>query len=202
MSAAVPALTAPRSLVLADVLPGARVRDAALVLTGAGLIAGIGQLAVPLPFTPVPVTLGTFAVLLVGASLGPVRGALSVLLYMALGLAGAPVYADGGSGWAMASFGYILGYLPAAALLGHLARRGADRSPWRTALGAVGASALVYVPGVLWLAAFLGVGMGEALALGVVPFLVGDVVKAVAAALVLPGAWALIGERGRTDARR
>ncbi|GAA3511470.1 biotin transporter BioY [Georgenia daeguensis] len=195
------AVPASRSLVLADVVPGARARDAALVLTGAGLIAGIGQLAVPLPFTPVPLTLGTFAVLLVGASLGPVRGALSVIVYMLAGLAGAPVFADGASGWAMASFGYVLGYLPAAAALGHLARRGGDRSPWRTALGAIGASALVYVPGVLWLMAFLGVGLGEALALGVVPFVLGDVVKAVAAALVLPGAWALLGERGRGPCR-
>lgn len=197
---AVPSVS--RSLVLADVVPGARVRDAALVLTGAGLIAGIGQLAVPLPFTPVPLTLGTFAVLLVGAALGPARGALSVVLYMAAGLAGAPVFADGASGWAMASFGYVLGYLPAAAVLGHLARRGGDRSPWRTALGAVGASAIVYVPGVLWLIAFLGIGVGEGLALGVVPFLIGDVIKAVAAALVLPGAWALLGERGRPGSRR
>ncbi|MCK6209161.1 biotin transporter BioY [Georgenia sp. EYE_87] len=195
------AVPVSRSLVLADVVPGARVRDAALVLTGAGLIAAIGQLAVPLPFTPVPLTLGTFAVLFVGAALGPVRGALSVVVYMLAGLAGAPVFADGASGWAMASFGYVLGYLPAAAVLGHLARRGGDRSPWRTALAAVGASALVYVPGVLWLMAFLGIGLPEALALGVVPFLIGDVIKAVAAALVLPGAWALLGERGRAPRR-
>jgi biotin transport system substrate-specific component len=195
MSVAVPAST--RSLVLADVLPGARVRDAALVLGGAATIAAVGQLAVPLPFTPVPLTLGTFAVLLVGAALGPARGALSVLILLAAGLAGAPVFADGASGWALASFGYILGYLPAAALLGHLARRGADRSPWRTTLGAIAATALVYVPAVPWLMVFLGIDLGQALLLGVVPFLLGDAIKAVAAALVLPGTWRLLGERGR-----
>ncbi|GAA4425200.1 biotin transporter BioY [Georgenia halophila] len=184
-----------RRHVLADVLPGARVRDAALVVTGAGLVAGIGQLAVPLPFTPVPLTLGTFAVLLVGAALGPVRAALSVALLLAVGVAGAPVFADGASGWALASFGYALGYLPAAALLGHLARRGADRSVARTAAAAIAATAVIYLPGVAWLMAFTGVGMVEALAIGVVPFLIGDAVKAVGAALLLPGAWRLLGDR-------
>ena len=181
--------------VLADAVPGALVRDVTLVLGGAGFVALIGQAAVPLPFTPVPLTLGTFGVLLVGAALGPVRAALSIAVLLLAGMVGAPVFADGATGWAFASFGYALGYLPAAALLGWLARRGADRSPWRTAIGAVGATTLVYAVGVPWLMAYLGVGLAEALAIGVVPFLIGDAVKAVAAALLLPGTWRLIGER-------
>jgi biotin transport system substrate-specific component len=190
--------------VLADVLaggaravvrPAVRARDVALVLGGAAFVALVGQAVVPLPFTPVPLTLGTFAVLLVGAALGPVRGALSIAVMLLAGLAGAPVFADGTSGWAFASFGYAVGYLPAAACLGWLARRGGDRSPWRTALAAVGATALVYAVGLPWLMAYLGVGLAQGLALGVVPFLLGDAIKAVGAALLLPGTWRLLGER-------
>lgn len=181
--------------VLADVLPGAIARDAALVVGGAALVAGLGQAAVPLPFTPVPLTLGTFAVLLVGAALGPARGTLALVLLAAAGIAGAPVFAGGGSGWAFASFGYVLGYIPAAALIGHLARRGADRSPWRTAAAAMAATGLVYSLGVPWLMASTGLGLAQALTLGVVPFLLGDALKALAAALLLPGAWRLLGTR-------
>ncbi|MPV36782.1 biotin transporter BioY [Georgenia subflava] len=202
MTAVVPLPAPSARAVLADILPGARVRDTALVLGGAAFVAAVGQVAVPLPFTPVPLTLGTFAVLLVGAALGPARGALSILVLLAAGLLGAPVFAGGASGWAMASFGYALGYLPGAVLLGHLARRGADRSPWRTAVGALFASALVYVVGVPWLMVFLGVGLVEALVLGVLPFLVGDAIKAVAAALLLPGTWALLGGRGTVTGGR
>ncbi|MFC7406704.1 biotin transporter BioY [Georgenia alba] len=190
----VTAVPSPRR-VLADAVPGARVRDVLLVVAGAGLVAGIGQLAIPLPFTPVPLTLGTFAVLFVGAALGPARAAAAMVLFLLAGVLGAPVFADGESGWALASFGYAVGYLPAAVLLGYLARRGADRSVFRTALAAVAATAVIYVPGVLWLMGYTGAWFGEALALGVVPFLIGDAVKAVAAALLLPGAWRLLGER-------
>ncbi|UNX53186.1 biotin transporter BioY [Georgenia sp. TF02-10] len=190
-------MSAVAAPVLADVLPRTRLRDAALVLGGTAFVAVVGQAEVPLPFTPVPLTLGTFGVLLVGAALGPVRAGLSLTLLVLLGVAGVPVFAGGGSGWALASFGYAVGYVPAGVLLGWLARRGADRSVWRTALGAVASTAVVYLVGVPWLMGFLGVGLGQALALGVVPFLVGDVVKAVAAAALLPGTWRLLGRAGR-----
>lgn len=194
-------MTALAHPVLVDRLPrasartAAAIRDAALVTGGALTVAVVGQVAVPLPFTPVPLTLGTLAVLVVGAALGPVRGVASMLVLLAAGLLGAPVFAGGESGWALASFGYALGYIPAAALLGALARRGADRSVWRTALAAVAATSLVYVLGVPWLMGFLGLGLGEALLLGVAPFVVGDVIKAAAAAVVLPATWRLLGTR-------
>lgn len=191
------AAVAPR-LVLSDLLPGARVRDAGLVLTGTGLIAGLSQVIVPLPFTPVPLSLSTLAVLITGLALGPLRALLSTGLYLVLGTIGLPVFAGQGSGWAFASYGYIAGYVLAAVLAGHLARRRADRS----VLGTIGASALatcaVYALGVPWLMASLQVGLPEALALGVLPFLVGDALKAAAAALLLPGAWRLIGS-ARSD---
>ncbi|MFH5822945.1 biotin transporter BioY [Georgenia sp. AZ-5] len=193
----------PAPAVLLETLPLSPVRAAAAVVGGAAVIALVGQAVVQLPFTPVPLTLGTLGVLVVGAALGPVRGALSVALLVLAGLAGLPVFADGTSGWAFGSFGYVLGYLPAAVLMGRLARRGGDRSPWRTVGGAVLATSTVYALGVPWLMAFLGVGLTDALALGVAPFLVGDAVKAAVAALCLPGTWRLLrASRGNRTASR
>lgn len=186
-----------RQRTLLDVVPAGRVRDIAAVVAGTAIIAAVGQAVVPLPFTPVPLTLGTLGVLMVGAVVGPVRAALSVLLLIALGVAGLPVFADGGSGWAFASFGYILGYVPAAMLMGLLARRGGDRKPLPTVVAAVGATATVYLFGVPWLMASLQVSLPEALALGVVPFLLGDAIKAAVAALCLPGMWQVVSRRNR-----
>lgn len=189
----------PSRPVLADALPDAHgraavvAREIGLVLAGTLLLTLVSQIAVPLPFTPVPLTLGTFGALLVGASLGPLRGTLSVGLYAVLAALGAPVLA----GWAstgvhVASFGYVIGYVLAGAALGWAARRGADRSVAGTALAATGATALVYVAGVPWLMAAAHMDLPTALLLGVAPFLVGDAIKAVAAALLLPGAWRLV----------
>lgn len=181
--------------VLADGIPGDRARDALLVLAGTAVITVAGYIAIPLPFTPVPLSLATFAVLLTGATLGPVRGAASAGLYLLIGLVGIPVFAGGGSGWAFSSFGYILGYVLAAAAVGRLARSRADRNVWSTlGLAALG-TALIYLCGVPWLAVFLGVDLATALAFGVVPFLIGDTIKIVATAIVLPSAWRYIARR-------
>jgi biotin transport system substrate-specific component len=180
------------SPVLLDVLPVSRLRDVIAVAGGSAAIALIGQAVVPLPFTPVPLTLGTLSVLLVGAALGPVRAALSVAVLIVAGITGLPVFAGATSGWAFASFGYVLGYLPAAVLMGFLAHRGADRSPWQTALAALLATTTVYALGVPWLILFLDVSLIHALTLGVLPFLIGDAIKAAIAAFCLPGTWALL----------
>lgn len=186
--------------VLADVLTSRAAarpiaRDAALVLTGTVFVTLIAQIAVPLPGTPVPLTLGTFGVLLVGAALGPARGGLAVGLYALAAALGAPVLAGWSAGTvATASFGYVLGYVPAALLLGLLARRGADRGVASTAVAAACASTLVYLSGVPWLMAATGMDLGAALAVGVAPFLVGDALKALATAALLPASWRLLGE--------
>lgn len=184
--------------VLADLLTrsgSSAVRSAVvntvLVLTGTALVALLGQVAVPLPFTPVPLTLGTFGALVVGASLGPARAAASLGLYLVAGVAGVGWFADGASGWMFASFGYIIGFLVAGVVAGALARRGADRNVWATIGVMLAGAGIVYLFGLPWLAVFLGVDLPTALQLGLVPFLIGDVIKAVLAALLLPGAWAL-----------
>ncbi|MDX6539176.1 MAG: biotin transport system substrate-specific component, partial [Gaiellales bacterium] len=122
------------------VLPNAGLlTDAVLVAGGAGMIAAAAQLSIGLPFTPVPITGQTFAVLLVGATLGFVRGGSSALLYVLMGIAGAPFYADGASGWAVitgASGGYLVAYPFASALTGFLAEKRWDRS-FSSAIGAM-----------------------------------------------------------------
>ena len=124
-------LPAPR--VLGDVIPGGIVRDALLVVGGAAFTALSAQVSIPLPFTPVPLTLQTFAVLLTGAALGTVRGVLSMSLYLVAGVLGAPVFSNHTSGWGGASFGYVIGFVVAAAVVGRLAEGGATRGIARTA---------------------------------------------------------------------
>lgn len=197
-----PALSAP---VLSDVLiPRVSAtalrfaREVALIGGAVALLWAAGNVVIPLPFTPVPLSLATFSVLLIGAGLGPLRAFAATGAYLALGLVGLPMFAEGGFGWAFASFGYVLGYIVAAVLVGHLARRRADRSVLPMALAAIASTTAVYALGVPWLAGFLGVGLVEALAIGVVPFLIGDAIKAVAAAALLPATWKLV-EKTRLD---
>ncbi|MFI9258607.1 biotin transporter BioY [Streptomyces sioyaensis] len=195
------ALTSPGA-VLADLLPAAstasraRVRDAALVLGGAAFTGIAAQIAVPVPGSPVPVTGQTFAALLVGASLGTRRGLLSLALYALAGMAGMPWFAGGASGAGGATFGYVMGMLLAAGLVGALARRGGDRGVLRTAATMAAGTAVIYAVGVPYLALSTGMPFGQAVAVGLVPFLIGDALKAALAMGALPTAWKLAGRRG------
>jgi biotin transport system substrate-specific component len=181
-----------RPLVLADLIPDARARDAALVAAGAGFVGLAAQVALPLPGTPVPVTGQTFAALLVGAALGWRRAGVSLALYLLAGIAGVPWYAGHRAGWGGASFGYVLGFVLAASVVGYLAGRGGDRTPVRTVATMAAGTVLIYAVGVPWLMASLDVGLGEALRLGVRPFLLGDAAKVLLAAGLLPGVWRLV----------
>lgn len=187
--------SAPRSLVLADLWEGGRARAAVLVLAGAALTGAAAQVSIPLPGTPVPLTLQTFAVLLVGTSLGPTLGALSMILYVGAGVAGVPWFADQASGYAMASFGYLVGFIAAAYVCGLLARRAADRK----VLGAVGSMILgnlvIYAIGVPVLMSALSVDFSTAITKGVVPFLLTDAIKIAIAGGLLPSVWKLVGSR-------
>jgi biotin transport system substrate-specific component len=158
--------------------PRGRIFDAVLVVGFSLVIALCSQVAIPLPFTPVPVTLQTFAVLLAGCLLGSGRGALSVILYAAEGGIGLPFFSGGASGFAHLlgpTGGYLLGFALCAFVVGLIAESGlAAKGPGRL-LTLVAGNALIYVPGVLWLGALTG--MNRAVSLGFVPFIVGDALK-------------------------
>lgn len=188
---AAPGVEAPR-LVLADVLPGARVRDAALVVGGAGFTALLAQVAVPM--SPVPITGQTLAVGLVGATLGMRRGLAAMLLYVLLGFF-LPVYADGGSGIATlwgASGGYLIGFVAATALIGWMAERGGDRKVHLAFLSFVLAQLLVFVPGLIVLQLVTGMSVGDTIYHGFTVFILGGLIKAAVGAAVLPSAWGLV----------
>lgn len=191
------AVAPPAAFTLADVLPRSRSRTVLLVVAGALLTAAAAQVQVPLPFTPVPVTGQTFAVLLTGAALGMRRGAAAQALYVGLGALGLPVYADGAGGWEAATgatAGYLVGFVLAAALIGRLAERRMDRRVLTAVPAMLAGSVVIYTTGVGWLMLHLGVSLQEAVALGLTPFLVGDLLKLTAAGLVLPAAWKLVDE--------
>ncbi|MFI9171262.1 biotin transporter BioY [Streptomyces lincolnensis] len=177
--------------VLADLLPASRVRDVALVVGGAALTGLAAQIAVPVPGSPVPVTGQTFAALLVGTSLGARRGVAALAVYALAGLAGVPWFANGTSGISV-SFGYILGMILASAVVGALARRGADRSMLRTAGAMLLGEAVIYAVGVPYLAYAADMSLSAAIAAGLTPFLIGDALKAALAMGLLPTAWKLL----------
>lgn len=201
-------LTIAPQRVLADLIvqPTTRVRaivrDVLLVVGFALLTAAAAQIEIQLGFTPVPLTGQTFAVLLSGAVLGMRRGALSQLVYWMAGLTGLPFYSGGAGGWKSgtgATLGYLVGFIVAAGAIGYLAEQKQDRN-FATSLPAMLlGSTLIYTCGAAWLTTYLNIGFatGEtnAIALGVAPFLVGDVIKALLAAACTTGVWAAINKR-------
>jgi biotin transport system substrate-specific component len=183
-----------RRPVLADrVVPRSWIASAIFVVGGTGLVALLAQVAIPL--WPVPITGQTFAVLFVGAALGPVRGALSMALYLVLGVAGLPIFTGGahGSLFSLASGGYIVGFLFAAGLVGWLATRRWDRRWYGTVVAFLAGSAVMYLFGLPWLYLTVGVHqadpVGFTLQNGLLVFLLGDAIKAAVAGVILPLAW-------------
>jgi biotin transport system substrate-specific component len=170
-------------------------RTIAAIIGGAGVIAGCAQISIPLGFTPVPLTGQTFAILLVGATLGSIAGTASTLLYVAAGALGAPIYSGHAHGWQVihsASGGYLIGFIAAAALTGALAERRWDRR-FSSSIGAMlTGNIIIYLFGVSWLAGNLNVSTARALELGFYPFVPGDLIKLYLAAAILPAAWTYI----------
>jgi biotin transport system substrate-specific component len=199
-----PSVARPRSLVLADLLPASlRTRTVPLVVAGTLFTAVASQIRIPLGFTPVPISLATFAVALTGGALGAKRGAASMGLYLACGIVGLPFFADMSSGWSTitgATGGYLLAYPLMAVVVGLAAERGRDRHMVPFVGAIVLANALVYTIGAAWLAHTLDIPLfgseGSAWALGVRPFLPGDVLKMLAAGALFPAAWRFV-DRGR-----
>lgn len=187
--------------VLADVVPGARVRDAVLVTGAALLTAVLAQVAVPVAGSPVPITGQTLAVVLTAAALGPARGVAGQALYLLLGAVGLPFYSDASGGFevvAGATGGYLLGFLPAVLLIGLAARQGHDRRVTRALPLFIAGQLVIFAFGVPWLAAAADLSPAQALEAGFYPFIVGGLVKAGLAGLLLPATWRLVraGDQG------
>lgn len=178
--------------VIADrVFPRSLATNISLIFGGAALTAIAAQIQIPM--WPVPLTMQTLAVLLVGAALGAKRGALSLSLYLALGAAGLPVFASAKSlTGVIPTAGYLVGFVAAAALVGFMASRGFSNSPWKVALSFALGSVVIYGFGISGLMLALGLDAMTAISVGVIPFLIGDVLKAAAAAALLPVAWKLV----------
>jgi biotin transport system substrate-specific component len=184
-----------RRVVLADLIPGGRVRDLVAILSAAGLTGLCAQVSIHTPLSPVPFTLQTFAVLLSGAVLGTTRSSLAMLVYLVAGGLGVPWYAHATAGWGGASFGYVVGFVFAAAAVGWLSERRADRRVWSTAAQFVIGSVIVYLFGASWLALDLHLSGRVAFDLGVRPFVITDAIKAALAAVALPATWSLLRDR-------
>lgn len=170
------------------------VRDLTLILLGSWVVALFAQIEIPLPFSPVPITGQTFAVLLVGALLGSKRGAAAMLAYITQGAAGLPFFAGGASGFGIltgATAGYLAGFIVAAYVVGLLAERGMERSFKTSIVPFLVGTLIIYAFGVTWLSTIVG-SFGKAIELGLLPFVVGDIIKLIAAAIALPVAWKIV----------
>jgi biotin transport system substrate-specific component len=171
-------------------------KQAVLVLVGIAALAIFAKIKVPM--YPVPITMGTFALLTIGAAYGPRLGMATIIGYMLVGALGFDVFAGssaeasgltymmGGTG------GYLVGYILATLALGMAARAGWDRSVGKMALAMLIGNALIYIPGLIWLGQLYGWDQ-PILAWGLTPFLIGDALKLALAAVLVPGLWKLIG---------
>jgi biotin transport system substrate-specific component len=190
-----------RGTVLVDLMSRSWISEVALAAGGVLALAASAQVAIPLSFTPVPITGQTFAVMVIGSSYGLVRALIAMVSYLLVGLAGAPVFSpDPKSGHPRTgqqllqspSLGYVIGMLVAIALLGLLSQRAWDRR-FATATAQMAlANIIIYVFGVTWLARAAHLDTQTALAKGLLPFLLGDSLKIALAASVLPVAWRVV----------
>jgi biotin transport system substrate-specific component len=198
----------PEALVLRSALwpRSGATTDAALILGGAAAVAACAQISINLGFTPVPITGQTFAALVVATSLGVKRGMGSLLVYLLAGAVGLPVYAGQEHGLDVlvgATGGYLVGMVAAAALTGWLAERRWDRQVSSSISAMLCGNVVIYVCGLVWLHHHLAVDWPKALEFGLYPFVFGDLLKLYLAALILPGAWALVARvRGGSSARK
>jgi biotin transport system substrate-specific component len=170
--------------------------DALLILGGAMFLALCAQVSFQLPFTPVPLTLQTFGVLLVGASYGAARGGLTAAVYILFGIVGLPVFADRAHGLDVvlgATGGYLLGFILAAVVVGWLAQRQWDRRFSSAVTAMLTGTVIIYVCGLVWLKQDQGLDLATTLEYGLYPFVPGDLLKLYLAGALLPGAWRLLG---------
>ena len=194
------ALAAPQPRVLADVVGRTWIRQLAVIAGGAAFVGLSAQIAFYLPWNPaVPLTLQTFAVILTAGALGSLRGVAAMAIYALLGSIGLPWFAQGSSGFGGPAFGYIIGFIIAAFVVGRIAESGVTRSFGRSVGLMVLGSVIIYAIGATWLKFSLGVpwfGADSAWAYGVKDFIIGDVIKLLAAAGLLPLAWKALNKAG------
>ncbi len=193
--------TATTDQVLAEALGaqnGTALRAKQVALVGFGIAALALSAKIMVPMLPVPMSMGTFAVLTIGAAYGARLGLVTIIGYMLVGMLGFDVFAKStadlnGLEYMMGSTGgYLLGFVLATVALGLLAARGWDRSPVKMAGAMLIGNALIYVPGLLWLGVLYGFDK-PILTWGLTPFLLGDAVKLALAAVLLPTLWKLVG---------
>jgi biotin transport system substrate-specific component len=180
------------------VIPRSAINNFALILSGAVLTAYAAQLVIPM--WPVPITAQTLAVLLVGSVLGATRGAISLIVYFSMGAVGLPVFSAATSLSFGPTFGYLIGFIAAAALVGYLSQRGWHRSVVGVLGSFVIANSAIYLFGLPWLAFALGTlgaanDFASVAAAGLAPFIIGDVIKMTVAAALLPLAWKFLGKK-------
>ena len=194
------ALAAPQPRVLADVVGRTWIRQLAVIAGGAAFVGLSAQIAFYLPWNPaVPLTLQTFAVILTAGALGSLRGVAAMAIYALLGSIGLPWFAQGSSGFGGPAFGYIIGFIVAAFVVGRIAESGVTRSFGRSVGLMVLGSVIIYAIGATWLKFSLGVpwfGADSAWAYGVKDFIIGDVIKLLAAAGLMPLAWKALNKAG------
>ena len=169
--------------------------DALLILGGALFLALCAQISFELPFTPVPITLQTFGVLLIGASYGALRGGLTAAVYLLMGIVGLPVFADRTHGLDVvigATGGYLIGFILAAVVVGLLAQRRWDRRFSSAVTAMLTDTVIIYACGLVWLKADQGLDLATTLEYGLYPFVPGDLLKLYLAGALLPGAWRLL----------
>ncbi len=161
-----------------------------LGLAGSALLAVSAQIAVPIG--PVPITMQTFVVLLIGATYGWKLGGGTMALYLAEGAMGLPVFANGGSLPSLMgpTAGYLFGFVAAAALVGWLSEKGWGQSVVKVAIAMIIGNAVIYLGGLSWLSSFIG--LERAVEVGMLPFLIGDALKIALAVAVLPLAWKIL----------
>lgn len=185
---------APRVPVLADLFANSWIRNAVLVAGGALFMALFQQIAIPVPPSPVPITGGTLAVMLIGSALGSKRGASAIALYLMLGLF-LPVYSEGREGLEVlvnsGSSGYFLGYFVAAYVVGLLAERGSDRKFLTAFVSFIFAQLIVFGFGLVGLKLVTGENWAWVIHNGFVIFIIGGLVKAAIGAIAMPAAWKL-----------
>lgn len=197
MTAFAPAIARPKGTVSRAAF------DVLSIVAGSLIVAGLAQISITLHFTPVPITGQTLGVLLVGGSLGALRGGAALTLYMIEGGIGLPFFAGGTHGWSIltvsklgASGGYLIGFIAAALVVGYLAERGWDRKLGSSIGAMLIGEVLIYGAGLPWLSASLHISANTAYTYGLYPFIIGDAIKLGLAAGVLPTAWRFV-KKGR-----